>query len=261
MSEAASTRRPGDAPRGKAAVAAPAMEILYQFVSPPSPCSYLPDRDWSLEYQRVLSVSAEEYMHYLLTGWRRFGTMLFRPRCPACTACQTLRVPVATFQPNRSQRRAWKKNENELALQIREPSVSAAKLTLYDRFHRFQSQKKGWPEYPAKDAASYRESFVHNPFFTEEWCYFLGGKLVAVGYVDALPRGLSAIYFFYEPKLRERSLGTFNVLQVIEQARRRGIPHVYLGYYVAGCASLEYKAGYRPNEILAPDGNWRAFQA
>ena len=39
--------------------------------------------------------------------------------------------------------------------------------------------------------------------------------------------------------------------------RRRGLPHVYLGYYVAGCRSLAYKAHYRPHEILALDGRWR----
>lgn len=235
------------------------MEILYQFVAPPSPCSYLPDQRWSLEYQRVLSLSADEYMDYLQRGWRRFGAMLFKPRCPSCTACQSLRVRVDEFRPNRSQRRAWKANEGDMTVHIREPGVSAAKLTLYDRFHQFQSQHKGWPEHPAKDAASYRESFVYNPFFTEEWCYLLNGKLVGVGYVDSLPGGLSAIYFFYEPRLRDRSLGTYNVLKTIEQARLRGVPHVYLGYYVAGCASLEYKAHFRPNEILAGEDQWRPF--
>lgn len=235
------------------------MEILYQFVAPLSPCSYLPGRRWSLEYQRVLSISADEYMEYLRQGWRRFGTMLFKPRCPGCTACQSLRVPTETFRPNRSQRRAWKANEGEIVLRIRAPNVTAAKLNLYDRFHQLQALKKGWPEYPAKDATSYRESFVHNPFFTEEWCYLLEGKLVGVGYVDNLPQGLSAIYFFHDPKYRSRSLGTFNVLKVIEQAQRLGAPHVYLGYYVRGCPSLEYKANFRPNEVLADEGTWRDF--
>jgi arginyl-tRNA--protein-N-Asp/Glu arginylyltransferase len=237
------------------------METLYQFVAPASPCSYLPEQRWSLEYQRILSLSADEYMEHLLQGWRRFGTMLFKPRCPGCSACQSLRVEVESFRPRRSQRRAWKANVGDMSLQIREPSVSAAKLNLYDRFHEFQTLKKGWPEYPAKDAASYRESFVYNPFFTEEWCYFLGGKLVGVGYVDCLPAGLSAIYFFYDPRMRERSLGTYNVLKTIEEARRRGLPHVYLGYYVPGCPSLEYKAQFRPNEVLVGEDAWRPFLA
>lgn len=235
------------------------METLYQFVAPPSPCSYLPGQEWSLEYRRILSITAEEYDECLRTGWRRFGTMLFRPQCTACKACQSIRIPVERFKANRSQKRAWKRNEGEVVVQIRPPSVSSAKLALYDRFHHYQVDHRDWPEHPAKDAASYRESFVYNPFFTEEWCYLLEGKLVGVGYVDSLPEGLSAIYFFYEPKLRDRGLGTFNVLKVIEEARRRSVPFVYLGYFVAGCTSLEYKANYRPNEVLTGDGQWRPF--
>jgi arginine-tRNA-protein transferase len=72
---------------------------------------------------------------------------------------------------------------------------------------------------------------------------------------------MSAIYFFYDPDERDRSLGTWNVLSVIEEAARRKVPHLYLGYYVEGCRSLEYKARYRPNEVLADDGEWRPFRA
>ena len=123
----------------------------------------------------------------------------------------------------------------------------------------YQAYDKGWPLHPAKDAASYRESFVHNPAFTEEWCYFLGDDLIGVGYVDRLPTAMSAIYFFYEPALRDRSLGTWNVLCILADAARRGIPHVYLGYFVDGCRSLSYKANFRPNQTLQPDGSWRDF--
>ena len=66
----------------------------------------------------------------------------------------------------------------------------------------------------------------------------VGERLVGVGYVDALPQGLSAIYFFYEPDERGRSLGTYNVLRILAGAATRQLPHVYLGYYVAGCRSL-----------------------
>ena len=76
----------------------------------------------------------------------------------------------------------------------------------------------------------------------------------------ALPAGLSAIYFYYEPALRDRSLGIWNVLAVLDHAAARGLPHVYLGYFVAGCGSMEYKAGFVPNEVLGGDGRWHAFR-
>jgi arginyl-tRNA--protein-N-Asp/Glu arginylyltransferase len=67
------------------------------------------------------------------------------------------------------------------------------------------------------------------------------------------------MYFYYDPDERQRSLGTFNVLSVIAAARERRVAHVYLGYYVDGCGSLEYKGRFRPNEVLDTDGRWVAF--
>ncbi len=102
---------------------------------------------------------------------------------------------------------------------------------------------------------------LENPFRTEEWTYYVGSRLVAVAYVDALPEALSAIYCYYDPTEGARSLGTFNILSLLASARERGLPHVYLGYYVAGCQSMEYKRKFRPNEVLRPDGTWEAFNA
>ncbi len=236
------------------------MKSLIRFTAPPSPCGYLPDREWSLEYEHVAAASPAEYLQRLREGWRRFGHALFRPQCQSCTACRSLRVLVDRFRPDRSQRRARRANEADVELRIGPPHVTRSRLALYDRYHAFQTDHKGWPEHPAKDPESYFESFVDNPFPVEEWCYFVENRLIGVGYVDVLPEGMSAIYFFYEPEERRRSLGTWNVLRLIEEAGRRRLPYVYLGYYVSGCGSLEYKARFAPNETLGPDGVWRPFR-
>jgi arginine-tRNA-protein transferase len=78
--------------------------------------------------------------------------------------------------------------------------------------------------------------------------------------VDALPGALSAIYFFYDPDQRARSLGTWNVLRLIYECSQRGLPHLYMGYHVEGCASLSYKANFAPNQILRQDGQWIDFK-
>jgi arginine-tRNA-protein transferase len=237
------------------------MESLYRFIDSPSQCGYLPDQLWSLEYDLVAEATPADYLERMRAGWRRFGSMLFRPRCAHCRACRSLRVLADRFHPDRSQRRAARANEGEVELRVGEPSVTRGKLDLYDCYHAYQAEVKGWPEHPAKDAHSYAQSFVENPFPTEEWCYYLGGKLVGVGYVDALPAGLSAIYFFYDPAERHRSLGTWNVLNVIRATHERGLPHAYLGYYVVGCPSMEYKARFVPNQLLGEDGRWHDFRS
>jgi arginine-tRNA-protein transferase len=236
---------------------ATSMHSLFVFTSPPSACSYLPDETSSLTYEIVARMTAAEYQTRLLAGWRRFGCSLFKPVCPACDKCLSLRVPVATFEPDRSQRRCLAANARAVRLVIGSPEVTEEKLDLYDRFHAFQSERIGWADHGPKDAGSYVDSFVDNPFDTQEWCYYLGEKLVGVGYVDRVPAGLSAIYFFHDPDERHRSLGTFNVLSTIRKAAEWNLPHVYLGYFVEGCRSLEYKARFRPNEVLRADGTWQ----
>ena len=120
------------------------MESLLHYIAPPSPCGYLPDQLWSLEYEAVAGLTAAEYQARLLANWRRFGGMLFRPRCPRCNACRSLRVLVDRFRPNRSQRRCAKLNAQPLELRIGTPTVSADKLRLYDRYHAFQTEDKDW---------------------------------------------------------------------------------------------------------------------
>src|SRR5947208_2766618 len=115
------------------------MQTLFSYVAPPSSCGYLPEQTWRLQYDIVAAMTADEYMERMRAGWRRFGRAIFRPRCPDCQACRPIRIVVDRFRPDRSQRRAWKQCESQLVLRVREPSVSPAKLELYDRYHAFQS--------------------------------------------------------------------------------------------------------------------------
>ena len=154
-------------------------------------------------------------------------------------------------------RRAWKRNQGEVTVRVGAPSLSRDRLDLWARFHRHGHETKGWPASAGDDPGM----MLQNPFRTEEWTYYVGNRLIAVAYVDALPEALSAIYCYYDPTDRARSLGTYNILSLLAAARERGLPHVYLGYYIAGCQSMEYKDKFRPNEVLRPNGTWEAFDA
>jgi arginine-tRNA-protein transferase len=227
----------------------------FRFLAPDDHCSYLPDQMARMEYEYVAELSVDEYTRRMMNGWRRFGHMLFRPRCQNCQACRSLRVLVDQFRPNRSQQRARKANEGIVSLEIGTPRVSWSRLELYRRFHDHRARTRGWNG-REEDPVSYHDSFVANPFPTEEWRFLLDGSLIGLGLVDALPVGLSAIYFVHDPDHLHRCLGTWNVLCLIDEARRRRLPHVYLGYWVADCLSLAYKASFRPHEILGTDDEW-----
>jgi len=237
------------------------METLFTFTAPPGNCGYLPGRTWQLRYEVVRGLTPAEYGVRMKQGWRKFGHTLFRPACVGCQSCLPLRVDVKRFTPGRSLKRVRNLNEGQIWLAIGRPQVTQQKLDMYDCFHAFQSDFKGWPERGPESDSDYADSFVDNPFDTEEWCYYVEDRLIGVGYVDLVPDGLSLIYFYYDPKERDRSLGTWNVLCGLAEAARRGIPHVYLGYFVEGCRSLEYKARFTPNEVLEwSSGDWVPFR-
>ena len=84
-------------------------------------------------------------------------------------------------------------------------------------------------------------------------------SLLAVALTDVLSDGLSMVYSFYDPEIaRERSLGTFLILDHIERARRMGLPYVYLGYWVEGAKKMDYKKRFLPQERLLQSG-WKRF--
>lgn len=233
------------------------METVVRWSEPPGRCDYSAAHVCVREYVYVSALDPDEYMEYLLAGWRRFGYMLFRNRCSGRDACRSLRVHAVRFCANRSQRRVRNANEGAIHLQIGTPAVTAEKVALYDRFHAARARDRGWAPHDPDDDSEYAKSFVLNPFPTQEWCYSLDGVLVGVGYVDELSGGLSAVYFAYDPAFRDRSLGTWNVLAMLDRAAVLGLPHVYLGYAAEHARSLQYKLRFRPNEALDPDGCWR----
>ncbi len=71
---------------------------------------------------------------------------------------------------------------------------------------------------------------------------------------DALPDALSAVYSFYDPEHAKLALGTYMILWLIGEAKRRDIDYVYLGYWISGCAKMDYKSRFRPLEALGPQG-------
>jgi arginine-tRNA-protein transferase len=83
-------------------------------------------------------------------------------------------------------------------------------------------------------------------------------KLLAAALIDMLEDGISLIYSYYDPEQTRRSLGTFIILDSIRRAHARGLPYVYLGYWVGGSSKMNYKARFLPQERLTRDG-WVLF--
>ena len=224
-------------------------ELSREIQGPTEPCVYLPERQAQMSFHYLESCSAETYQDLLERGWRRFGRGFFRPVCAGCQECRSLRVVVADFQPDRSMRRTLVRNQ-DLQVLIGRPSLSRDHLDLYRRYHADMAERRGWPGSDI-DPRSYFRSFVEGyESFGFELLYVHQSRLLGVALVDVLPRAVSAVYCYYDPAERRRALGVFSILQQVELARQQRVPHLYLGFLVAGNASMRYKARYRPYEIL-----------
>ena len=227
------------------------MRVIEELREPPHECVYLPGRQASLDVRVLVDVDAAALESMLERGWRRFGPVYFRPACDDCQECLTLRIDVARFVPSKSQRRA-RKNAAHLRRIVAAPQVDAERLELYARWHADREQRRGWEESPL-DTQRYQFDFafphpaVREVAFRDEAA---AGRLVGLGIVDDTPNALSAAYFFWDPEHAPASLGTAHVVALVEEARARGKPHVYLGYRVHGCASLAYKARFQPHQLL-----------
>lgn len=213
------------------------------YVSPPHPCSYLDDRDSvTLFADPNAEIDSAIYSDLAELGFRRSGSHIYRPRCPHCDACIPVRIPVNEFMPDRSQRRSWNKNR-DLAITIQNAEFRDEHYQLYRRY--MASRHSGG----SMDVDS-EEQYID--FLTSPWCkthfveYRLNGELLAVAVMDLLRSGLSAVYTFFDPHHGQRGLGNLVVLWMVEEAKRRGLSWVYLGYLINESPKMAYKARYSP---------------
>jgi arginyl-tRNA--protein-N-Asp/Glu arginylyltransferase len=80
------------------------------------------------------------------------------------------------------------------------------------------------------------------------------GRLLACALTDVLRDGLSMVYSFFHPGETSRSLGTQMILDHVDAARARGLPYVYLGYWIGGSEKMDYKIRFQPLEALGAQG-------
>ncbi|MBF0245554.1 MAG: arginyltransferase [Planctomycetes bacterium] len=215
------------------------------------PCPYLEGQRSSELAALSRNMSPVAYQDLMDRGFRRSGSVFYRPDCASCHSCQPIRVPVDTFTPSRSQRRVRQRNVG-VRIAIGSPRLDEERLALY---HRYLSARHARKE--ACTADEYSEFFLTSPLDTLEMSYYCEQRLLGVGLVDLCPGSLSSVYFYFDPDWSKDSPGVFSGLCEIELCRALKLPFWYLGFFVRDCRSMEYKARFRPCEILGEDGVWK----
>lgn len=194
------------------------------------------------------------YGHALGMGFRRSGGHVYRPNCASCQACVAVRLPVAEFTPDRSQRRCLARNA-DLDVSILPARRTPEVFSLYKRYVDTRHAGGGMDGPKPEDFDAFL-ACAWSP--TEFLAIRRDGVLLAVAVTDVHPASLSAVYTFFSPKYRERSLGTFAILSQIELARKLGREHLYLGFWLDAHPKMSYKRRFQPMEFLE-GREWKRF--
>ena len=228
------------------------------FVTSPAPCPYLPGKSERKVFTELRGDNADELNEALgRIGFRRSQTVAYRPSCLDCQACVSVRVVADEFAPSATQRRTLRDNCDLVTLECR-PWATGEQFELLQRYLAARHPGGGMAQMEESDFADMVEHSPVSSYVVEYREPGIGGepgRLVGACLTDFQGDGLSMIYSFYDPSHRDRTgLGNFIILDHIRRAAERGLPYVYLGYWVEGAERMQYKIRYRPIERLTRAG-------
>lgn len=214
-------------------------------------CPYLPDKVATFHFVAG-PAAATHYRALMDSGFRRSGPYFYRPQCAQCNACKVLRVPIQTFRPSKGQRRIYRKGAARFDVSMSKPGFTPEKAAVYGAYLAYQHGSE-----EAVEQDQYENFLVESvaPVETLEMQFRHEGRLVGVGIVDYGVTYLSSVYFYFDPDYASYSLGTFSAMYEIELARALRCSHYYLGYYIAACPAMAYKARFKPCQWKDPDSD------
>ena len=229
------------------------MSKIKLFRTPEHNCPYLTDKISVTQFidpDKIPDVNMYTYLTRF--GFRRSGEHLYRPTCPNCSACISIRIPVVNFTNSKSQKRCLNKAKH-FEFHHCDAYDSDEHYQLYETY--INVRHKDGDMYPATRQL-FRNFLLSNWANTQFMEIRLEGELIACAVYDQLADGLSAIYCYFNPEFSQYSLGKLAILKQIIRAKTHQYDYLYLGYQIDDCAKMNYKNQYQPTEQFI-DSVWQ----
>ena len=225
------------------------------FASAPEPCSYLEDRKSVSAFANPhMDMDMKTYNDLIRHGFRRSGGYIYRPHCPSCQECTSVRIPVRKQRYSRSEQRVIRRN-SDLKISL---SPNRYRDEHFDLYRRYINSRHNDGSMANPGKADYHRFLICDWTDTLFFEYRLNRILIAVAVCDLMDTGLSAVYTFFDPDHSDRSPGHFSILNQIHETRQRDLDYLYLGYWIRNCAKMSYKRRYQPLEAFLND-QWVAL--
>jgi len=166
---------------------------------------------------------------------------------------------VNEFEPRRTLLKIWKMNADIEARRVAgKPTIE--QFSLFRAYIEARHADGGMADMSLFDYSMMIQDSTVDTYLTEYRVRPAAGgdaasaALAAAVLCDRLSDGISLVYSFYEPEMAERSLGNYMIMEQVAFARSRGLPYVYLGYWIAGSRKMAYKTRFVPQEHLTSAG-------
>lgn len=220
--------------------------------SAPMTCPYLPGRMEQQLFTELSGPGAQTVFERLgEAGFRRSHHIMYRPVCSGCSSCVPVRIIATDFDFSKSWRRVLNTNADLTATDV----GGRVSEEQYDLFRRYVESRHGDGDMANMTARDYVNLVTASPVDTGLVEFRRpDGNLIAACLTDKLRDGFSAVYSFFDPQENSRSLGSYMILWLVEEARRRGMRHVYLGFWIQDSQKMAYKRRFRPLEMFGPAG-------
>ena len=239
-----------------------ALDAPQFYLTAPSPCPYLEDRMERKVFTHLVGSKAADTNDMLtLGGFRRSQNIAYRPACDHCRACISVRVLVDRFVLSKSQKRVLANNRDLIGEEL-PASPTPEQFSLFGDYLASRHGDGGMAGMSSLDfSMMVEDSHVDTRIIeyrqrgSQSGITGRGvGPLVAVALMDVLGDGLSMVYSFFDVGMAKRSLGSYMILDHIERARKMGLPHLYLGFWVEQSPKMSYKTRYKPQQHLTISG-------